>query len=440
MGSPPPSSTEQRLPGRAGTRLTVRLGVAGLVLLGTYVALVVSVAQVGLFGRLFWIAAAVFVGVAVWVRRDVHRLSVWMIVAVAAVLLAPGLFVHPLSSDDAYRYVWDGRIQLAGIDPYHFVPNDPALMRFRDPILFPPGTQPAINRPNVPTLYPPVAQLWFTFVALLTPVSWGTLGVQIGAWASAVATTGLLARYLGDRRGLALLYGASPAVLIETSNGAHLDALTALLVFGFAAAAVHRRHWLAGLFLGLAGGVKLVPLLLVPVLLRRGRWRTSVTAVTITLVGYVPHVLAVGALVIGFLPGYLQEEGYDGQRRFALLFFLPQDWKTPVALTIALTLAVIAWRRSGTEPVLVTCCWLYGCSFLVATPIYAWYALPFVVLVLMAQRLEWLAVWAASYVAFVFAQEEWAQAAGFLLALLIVLAASLRRRRQSPVSPPVLDD
>ena len=54
---------------------------------------------------------------------------------------------------------------------------------------------------------------------------------------------------------------------------------------------------------------------------------------------------------------------------------------------------------------LVTCCWLYGCSFLIATPIYAWYALPFVVLVIMAGRLEWLAVWAALYVAFVFDHE-----------------------------------
>jgi hypothetical protein len=51
--------------------------------------------------------------------------------------------------------------------------------------------------------------------------------------------------------------------------------------------------------------------------------------------------------------------------------------------------------RSSREPVLLTCCWLYGCSFLIATPIYAWYALPFVVLVIMAGRLEWLAVWVA---------------------------------------------
>jgi hypothetical protein len=45
------------------------------------------------------------------------------------------LFVHPLTSDDAYRYVWDSHVQLAGIDPCR-VPLDPALSWLRHPSLF----------------------------------------------------------------------------------------------------------------------------------------------------------------------------------------------------------------------------------------------------------------------------------------------------------------
>jgi glycosyltransferase involved in cell wall biosynthesis len=69
----------------------------------------------------------------------------------------------------------------------------------------------------------------------------------------------------------------------------------------------------------------------------------------------------------------------------------------------------------------------YGCSFLIATPIYVWYALPFVVLVIMAGRLEWLAVWAALYVAFVFDRETFVQALAFGIALVIVVLVGLRR-------------
>ena len=47
-----------------------------------------------------------------------------MLMITVAVQLT-GLLVFPLTSDDIYRYVWDGRVQLAGIDPYRFVPLDP---------------------------------------------------------------------------------------------------------------------------------------------------------------------------------------------------------------------------------------------------------------------------------------------------------------------------
>ena len=76
----------------------------------------------------------------------------------------------------------------------------------------------------------------------------------------------------------------------------------------------------------------------------------------------------------------------------------------------------------------MTCTWLYGASFLVATPIYPWYAMPLVVLAVSARRWEWLAVWAAAYVAFVFDHLVAVQALGYGSALIVVLAVALRRR------------
>ena len=314
------------------------------------------------------------------------------------------------------------------------MPLDPALAGLRDPQLFPPGEPPVINRPAVPTLYPPIAQSWFAFWAMVTPWAWDSFGVQVGAALAVVATTVVLARVLGDRRGWALLYGACPAVAVEAANGAHVDALAALCVAGLGWAAVRRRHWLAGLFLGLAAGIKLVPLLLIPVFLRRGRWRTSVAGGALLLAGYLPHLLAVGALVFGFLPGYWREEGYDGARRFALLIMLPESARMPAALLVALL-----WRRwrcggPGREPVLVTCCWLYGAALLVATPIYPWYALGYVVIVIMAGRLEWLALWPAMYVAFSYDHEIVVQAAAYGLALVVIAVVTvLRSAARSPI-------
>ena len=55
----------------------------------------------------------------------------------------------------------------------------------------------------------------------------------------------------------------------------------------------------------------------------------------------------IGVLVLGFLPGYWQEEGYHGGRRFALLSWLPENWRMPVALLLAFSCAVVAVLRSS---------------------------------------------------------------------------------------------
>ena len=412
---------------RSGRRLVA----AAVIMVIADVVLVFSLAANVHWGWHLLAAAIVFGALAWWVRRDLSTVSLPALLIITAAIQATGLLVFPLTSDDIYRYVWDGRVQLAGIDPYRFVPLDPALSFLRDAQLFPPGGRPAINRPGVHTIYPPGAQALFAAVAFAVPTSLGLAGLRVLAAAAVLITTGLLGRYLGPRRGLALLYGANPLVMIEAANGGHLDALVALAVLGVVWCTVSRRFWWAGLFLGLAASLKLVPLLLVPVLLRRGRWRTSLTAVAITAAGYVPHVLVVGSLVLGYLPGYLAEEGYDTGGRFALLGWLPADVRPVAAAVIAAALAVLAFVRSGRDPVPVTCCWLFGASLLVATPVYPWYALPLAVLVIMSRRWEWLTVWAAAYVAFVFDHSTAVQVAAYGSALVVVLLVTLRRTRLS---------
>jgi len=405
-----------------------RLLPATLIMIAANVVGVYSMAQRVAWGWHLLALAAIFVALACWVRRDLRRVSIRQLAVITLAVQLTGLLVFPLTSDDVYRYIWDGRVQLAGIDPYRYVPLDPVLTWLRDDVLFPPGRPPLINRPTVPTLYPPGAQAWFTAVAASVPSGWALTALRVGAAAAVVATTVVLARSLGEDRGRSLVYGANPLIMIEAANGGHLDALVGLAIAGLGWCAVRRRHWLAGLCLGLAASLKLVPLLLLPVFLRRGRWRTALTAATMASAGYVPHVLVAGALVFGYLPGYWAEEGYRAGGRFALLIWLPEQLRTPVALTVAAGLAVLAFVRSGREPVLVTCTWLYGASFLVATPIYPWYAMPLVVLAVSARRWEWLAVWAAAYVAFVFDNAVAVQAIAYGSSLVVVLVVALRRR------------
>ncbi|WP_020387466.1 glycosyltransferase 87 family protein [Kribbella catacumbae] len=393
--------------------------------------------------------------------------AVLTVVAIAAACQVPGLLAAPITSTDSYRYVWDGRVQLAGSSPYSHVPLADELARLRDPVLFP-GLSPAdrsgitgrpqlphdsaavaalsaddprtkINRPRVPTIYPPVAQAYFSAIALVTPWSAGTFGLQVAAAALAVALTALLAlelRRLNRDPRWALLWGWSPIVALEAANAAHVDVLAALLVAAAVILAARRRPVLAGLLLGAAAATKLLPLLLLPAFtaVRRRDLRTPLVAVGTFVASYLPHLLAAGTLVIGFLPGYLTQEGFsDGSSRSAILaLVLPPEARQLAAGLLAVTLAVLALHRHGREPIAVTCCWLYGAALLITTPTYPWYGLPLIALAVLAGRFEWIAVPLASYLAYASFGHETRQGLIYVAAAVIVVTAITVRHRPTP--------
>ena len=100
----------------------------------------------------FYLAA-----VALTWRGGLSRRALIAVLAVAALMRLAVLLAPPYLSDDINRYVWDGRVEAAGINPYRYVPADPHLAALRDETIFP-----KINRSDyAPTIYPPVAEYIF---------------------------------------------------------------------------------------------------------------------------------------------------------------------------------------------------------------------------------------------------------------------------------------
>jgi hypothetical protein len=406
--------------------------------------------------------------------RDRRRLI--LVVLIAAGCQLPGVLVAPQSSSDAYRYVWDGRVQISGTSPYRYVPLDDRLRELRDPLLFP-GLRPSepsgvrtldrlpteaaavhalahndprtrINRPRVPTIYPPFAQAWFAAVAVLTPRSWGTHGLQAASALLALGLTlglGLLLGRRGRDPAQALWWGWCPLVVLEAGNGAHVDVLAAALIIASLAVLGARRtvqpEWfssaLGGLLLGLAAATKIIPLLLLPaltVLRRRNGGGPRQLVVPLAALGtfaltYLPHVIAVGALVLGYLPGYLSEEGFDGGGdRYGILgLVFPVPARQPMALLLAAALALIALWRADLQRPERTAVWLFGSAILITTPAYAWYCLPLVALAALSARPEWLAVAVAGYLAYAGFRTPHLGGAAYAVSGLFVLAVTVGR-------------
>jgi hypothetical protein len=371
-----------------------------------------------------WMA---FIGAAWLLRKVPLRAAVVLIVLGGIGVLLPGVSAPPHNSTDLYRYVWDGRVQAAGVDPYQYVPAARQLTGLRDEFLFHPRAEycvsqtyvshhpaaeltagcTAINRPTVPTIYPPVAEAYFLGVHFLPSASDSSTPIQATTALVAVLITVLLLfglrRLRRDIR-TAALWSWCPMVALEAGNSAHVDVVAA----GIAAAAIlvlatartTRRTILGGVLLGLAIATKLTPALAVPALLRR-RWFTVAAAASSAFIAvYVPHLLAVGSKVIGFLPGYLQQENYTSGTRYGIIGLIvtgPLASAMAVLILAAVALAVLQFGDPGRP--WQGALYLTAAALAVTTPHYQWYALLLVMLVAFDGRPEWLAFAAGAYYA-----------------------------------------
>ncbi|MFD5407757.1 glycosyltransferase 87 family protein [Streptomyces griseorubiginosus] len=413
-------------PAPSPTRSSAPLWIAvTAVLLAALTAAVVVTLQAGnrtsAAGRLlvgFAVAWALFAA-AVWAVRKVpvRAATVLVIIGSAAVALA-GLTAQPRTSDDMYRYAWDGRVQAAGISPYAHPPAAPQLAPLRDQWLFPTqdeckgfgltqtrsGLCVRINRPTVPTIYPPVAEGWYFLVHTVSPPDSRHKPLQIGGAALAFGTTLALLRVL-RRRGdpgrapaRAALWAWCPAVALEAVNNAHIDTLGVLflvLAMGTATAGARR-----GALLGAAIAVKLLPVLALPGALSGVRGPGRVLRLTGALtaavaLAYVPYVAMSGPGVLGYLPGYLHEEGYEPGhvRRFALLRLLLPDTAAGVAaVVVLLVVGVYVWRRGDPDRPWRGALLLTGTALLLFSPSYPWYSLLVIALVALDGRWEWLTI------------------------------------------------
>jgi alpha-1,6-mannosyltransferase len=247
-------------------------------------------------------------------RAPTHR-ALWLIFGVGIVLRAYVLLFDPFLSSDIYRYVWDGRVQAAGINPYRYVPADQALAFLRDGAIFP-----HINRAaTAVTIYPPVAQFFFLMVTRIGENVTVMRLALLGCEAVTVTLITLLLRRMDRPVTRVIAYLWHPLPLWEIANSGHVDALmVTLMLLGL---------WIALTGQALRGAVLIAFSALVKpyaAAVLAGIWRPwdlKMPLVVIAAVAlcYLPY-LSVGWGVFGFLTkGYLTEEGISAGNDLWLL-------------------------------------------------------------------------------------------------------------------------
>lgn len=241
--------------------------------------------------------------------------AVWIVLGIAALMRSVFLPAPPLLSTDIYRYVWDGQVQAAGINPYRYVPADPALSPLRDAEIYP-----KINRAEYArTIYPPTAQVVFAAVGRVTGSVMGMKAVMLAFEGIAILALVQVLRLFGLPRERLLIYAWNPLPLWSFACDGHVDAIAVGFVGLALLARTQRRYGLAGALLAFATLSKFLPVVEAPAFIHGGRFWRPVLAGTAVIAFMYGLYASAGGHVFGFLPAYREEEGYHTGTGFWLL-------------------------------------------------------------------------------------------------------------------------
>jgi len=291
----------------------------------------------------------------------------------AALWHLPFLLATPGSDDDIHRYLWDGRVQRLGYNPYVVIPSDPALAGLHTP-----QTR-TLNNPDLPTPYPAGAELFFRAV---TTIHESIFALKVAFVLCDLAIVFILLDVLrrsGQGPHWVLAYAWNPLLAVEVAGSGHIDIVGVLLLLVSFAALGRRWRAPAALAFGLAVAVKFFPIVLLPLYWKRVRIRDGVLSGTIVGLLYLPF-LNHGRIPIGSLGTYVRSFRFNDP-----MFAMLQRVATPqlvAGLAMLAGLLTAVWMRrkaAALSPDAFT--WPMAASLLCAPVLYPWYLLwllPFV--------------------------------------------------------------
>jgi len=304
------------------------------------------------------------------IRKDAtsraELMLIWGGAMVSRAMLVP---IRPALSDDVYRYIWDGRVLLAGINPYRYPPAAPELQSLRD-VLWP-----LINHPDLPTIYPPLCMVFFAAAAWIAPavLAWKLVTVSLDLVAGYIFMEALAVR--GKPRAWVAMYLWHPLVIFEFAGNGHVDAL-GILFLAFALWTWAKGKPLAtGIALGLGGMVKFLPWIALPSLWPRlrARWWLVPILIGVCYLGFWRRGLSpLGSLGIfvakwrgnDFLFSlFVSHEATESQLHAAKLVVL--------AVVVFVWLVTMGLRRHWVS----TYAWTVGALLLASPVVHPWYVI-----------------------------------------------------------------
>ncbi|MFZ9029052.1 MAG: glycosyltransferase family 87 protein [Crocinitomicaceae bacterium] len=306
----------------------------------------------------------------------------------------------PQMSEDVYRFLWDGKLWHLEINPYNLPPSEVVSNNGYLAELYPKMTE--LTKGNH-TCYPGFNQLYFFIAAFTSSVSHSIVILKVLFVVSIVPGLIVLQKLLREtftHSASIWLLILNPLFLIESFGNLHFEAV----MMGFLIIAFYylkRTLWLSAIFLALAVQIKLLPLIVLPFLIRYIGWQRALFygAVVLTINVLISVMIMTSDEALNFLqslrlyfgifefnsfiPHYLQE--------FVQLFtgFDPIRYTAPIlsALTIVVLLYLGFYRKKKSLPHLIRDLSIgFLIYFLLNSTVHPWYLITLIFFLPFVQR------------------------------------------------------
>ncbi|HUI09021.1 MAG TPA: glycosyltransferase 87 family protein [Bacteroidota bacterium] len=295
-----------------------------------------------------------------------------LVVLLFGVLFRLSLVPHGvIGSDDIYRYLWDGRVAASGINPYAYTPTDPHLAALATDNL-----PSSVNHPELKSVYPALAQGFFLLAHTL-------FGESVAAMKALLVladclTLLVLWRFVRTQRAPAaalLLYAWSPLPVLYFGLDGHIDALGILCVVCALAFFTREKPFRGAAALGAGALAKLVPLIMLPLLVRnlKGARRFIVPAIPVLMV-------IAGALiyyepswgVVQSLSTFSSRWEFNGSV-FSVFYFLTGSNEAAHIVSGGLALVALGAIAALDRPLVEKVFWSFAAFVLVSPVVHPWY-------------------------------------------------------------------
>lgn len=320
----------------------------------------------------------------------------------------------PALSDDYFRFIWDGKLFINGINPYLSIPSEIINTDIAKTAGLTQELYNGLNSPKYFSVYPPINQLLFSIGGYFSKFGLlpGIVAIRIPiiiAEFFAIKYIRFLLESLKLSQRNVLWYALNPLVIVELSGNLHFEGMM-LFCMVIAIYWLIQNKWAGAAFWwAMAISIKLIPLLFLPILIKRlgfvkSCWFYMITGLTLafTFLPFLDQKLM--EHIFSSVDLYFRTFEFNASIYYIVRWFgfqqvgyniIQQAGPIMSVITFVLIITIYFINNNSWQDTLKKMLFAFTIYLLMASIVHPWYVINLVMLTVFIKNYKYALIWSA---------------------------------------------